>query len=102
MRKIARTDANHTAIIKALREVGAHVCSLAQVGGGCPDILVSYRGTWHAVEIKDGNAPPSKRQLTPAQIKWHTEARAIVHVVHNVEQALEAIGAGRSIGLEIV
>ena len=34
MRRAARVDANHHAIVQCLRSVGAHVESLAAVGGG--------------------------------------------------------------------
>lgn len=43
MRRAARTDANQTAIVEALRKCGASVQSLAAVGKGVPDLLVGLR-----------------------------------------------------------
>lgn len=60
-----RTDANQTAIVAALREIGASVVSLADIGNGCPDLLVGFRGVTLLLEVKDGSKPPSKRKLTP-------------------------------------
>lgn len=93
MRRAARTDENHAEIAKALRAVGAHVTDLSRVGQGCPDLLVGFRGLWRVLEIKDGGKSASRRALTEAQIQWHQYAQAPVHVVLDVEDALEAIGA---------
>lgn len=104
MRRAAKIDANQPEIVQALRDVGAAVTVLSHVGGGVADLCVSFRGVFYWLEVKDGSLPASRRQLTPEQIKWHAEQRATVHVVHNVEQALAAIGAvqpGRSLGLDI-
>ena len=70
MRRAARTDSNHEEIVKALRAVGATVQSLAGVGHGVPDLLVGYEGKTILMEIKDGAKSPSKRELTPDQVKW--------------------------------
>jgi len=69
-RYAAKVDANQTAIIKALREIGATVFSLAGVHNGCPDLLVGIGMQTYLVEVKDGNKPPSARQLTPDQAKF--------------------------------
>ena len=44
MRRAARIDRNQPEIVKALRQVGAHVTSLAAVGDGVPDLLVGFQG----------------------------------------------------------
>ena len=44
MRRAAKIDSNHAEIVAALRGIGAYVMSLASVGGGCPDLLVGFRG----------------------------------------------------------
>lgn len=93
MRRAARTDANQLEIASALTASGAAVTSLAAVGGGVPDLLVSYRGAWYLLEVKDGRKSPSRRKLTKAQTDWHPTQRAKVHVVETMEQALQAIGA---------
>ena len=71
MRRAARTDANHTEIVKAIKSCGFVVHDTSAVGGGFPD-LTAWRATHGVVliEVKDGNKPPSKRTLTPDQIKF--------------------------------
>lgn len=86
-----RIDANHAEIVGALRGVGAHVQSLADLGRGVPDLLVGFRGRWVVIEVK---GPRGK--LTAAEQSWVDECgtRAPVHVVRSVDQALRVIGAG--------
>jgi Holliday junction resolvase len=71
MRRAARTDANHEAIVEALRAAGASVQSLAAVGKGCPDLLVGYRRRNLLMEVKrqrdDRKKAPS---LTDDQKEW--------------------------------
>jgi hypothetical protein len=71
MRRRGRTDSNHTAIVAALRRAGATVQSLADVGAGCPDLLVGWRGGTFLVEVKDGAKSPSHRTLTEMEQRWH-------------------------------
>lgn len=96
MRRAAKTDANQTEIVKALRQAGAVVQSLASVGCGCPDLLVGYRSRLFLLELKDGNKPPSAQKLTPDQIEWHQVWQGHVQVVNSVDGALQAIGAIKS------
>lgn len=91
MRRAAKTDANQTEIVKALRQAGAVVQSLAAVGCGCPDLLVGFRGKNWLLEIKDGNKPPSAQALTPHQVEWHRVWQGHVVVVNSVESAIAAI-----------
>lgn len=93
MRHAARTDANQPEIVSALRAVGAEVTDLSSVGQGVPDLLVSFRGGWHLIEVKDGRKRPSARMLTLDQQRWHRRQQGPVAVVCNVDQALAAIGA---------
>lgn len=92
MRRKARVDDNQPEIVMALRMAGATVQSIATVGGGCPDILVGFRGKNYLMEIKDGSKPPSARKLTSHETKWHKEWRGQVAVVESIEDALIAIG----------
>lgn len=70
MKKRPRLDANHAEIVSALRKMDVQVQSLAAIGGGCPDLLCSYRYYTFVVEIKDGRKAPSERKLTPAEWRW--------------------------------
>lgn len=90
MRRAARIDANHIAIVSALKQVGCRVLSLAAVGKGCPDLLVcSARGYLCLLEIKDGSKPPSKRKLTPKQAELHNDWP--VYVVLNAQEAIRVV-----------
>ena len=93
MRKTARVDDNQRVIVAALRDAGAFVQTLHQVGGGCPDLLISFRDAWFVFEVKDGDKSASRQRLTPDEELWHQQARARVYVVTDIDEALAAIGA---------
>jgi hypothetical protein len=93
VRRAARIDGNHVQIVQALRGAGATVTSLAAHGKGLPDVLVGYRRNNLLVEIKDGSLCPSKRELTPDQVKFHTMWGGQVDVVNNVLEALALLAA---------
>lgn len=70
-----RTDGNHKAVIKALRDAGASVASTHGVHKGFPDCVVGIPttpgdGETYLVEIKDGAKTVSRRTLTPDQVKF--------------------------------
>lgn len=93
MRRAARTDANQQAVVDILRQVGATVHSLASMGGGCPDLLVGYRGWTYLMEVKDGSKTPSETKLTPDQVIWHEEwTGGSLYIVYSPEDALKRIG----------
>lgn len=85
MRRAARTDANHAAVVGCLKACGCEVQSLAAVGDGVADLLVYHRSTRRLllIEVKDGDKVPSKRKLTADQVEWHK--RWPVAVVERVE-----------------
>lgn len=93
MRRAAKVDANQDQVVSALRAAGAQVQSLAAIGKGAPDLLVSFRGNLHLLEVKDGSLSPSRQKLTEDQRTWHQAWGAVVEVVNSPEQALRAIGA---------
>ena len=94
MRRAARTDANQTAIVKALRQIGCTVQSLAAVGEGVPDLLVGAYGQTLLMEIKDGSKPPSRRQLTEDQLVWHGAwTGGPVAIVTDIDGAIRAARA---------
>lgn len=92
MRRAAKIDANHSAIVSALRKIGASVQSLAAIGKGCPDILVGFRGRNWLMEIKDGMLKPSARRLTDDEASWHRRWFGQVHLVQSVDEALKLVG----------
>lgn len=93
MRRAAKIDANQPDVVAALRKAGAKVQSLAAVGAGVPDLLVSFRQELFLLEVKDGTKVPSAQKLTEDQVRWHTAWGAPVHIVNSPEAALRAIGA---------
>lgn len=88
MRRAAKVDATHESIVSALRAAGATVQSLAAVGKGCPDLLISFRGQMFLIEAKTG-----RRKLNAAQVKWIFDWGSDVHVVREPDEALRVIGA---------
>jgi hypothetical protein len=90
MRRAAKVDAVQDAIVSALRAAGATVQSLAQIGHGCPDLLVSRAGDGELflIECKTGTAEPNELQK-----RWHIAWNSCVHVVRDPEHALRVIGA---------
>lgn len=82
-----KRDAAEGPIVEALRGVGAHVTQIS--GKGAPDLLVRYKGTLTALEVKTG-----KRGRTDAQqvTQWP--------IARTVDEALKAIGisAGKGTG----
>lgn len=93
MRRAARTDANHSKVVKALRRVGASVQDLSRVGDGCPDLLVGFRQRTFVLAVKDGAKNESDRKLTSEQVRWHQSWQGQKAIVLSEEEALKAIGA---------
>ena len=94
VRFVSKIDRNQPEIVAALRKCGASVCITSAVGHGYPDLNVGYRGRTILMEIKDGELPPSARQLTPDQRVWHANWHGSpVVVVNSVAEALNALEA---------
>jgi hypothetical protein len=82
----AKVDANHAEIVKALRQFGVSVVSLAAVGRGCPDLLCGYHGRNVLLEVKDG-----KKRLLPHQGEWQDQWQGPVVTVRSVDEAIQAV-----------
>ena len=92
MRHAKMRDRNHAEIRDALRRVpGVWVRDTADLGYGHSDLLVCVRGRILWVEIKDGEAIPSKRRLTPAEEDFRAFVGANYHVVETKAEALSLI-----------
>jgi Holliday junction resolvase len=91
MRRRGKVDANQAEIVRALRQAGASVVSLANLGFGCPDLLVGKNGTNWLMEIKDGRGKPSERKLTPDETFFHAAWRGQICVVETVAEALACL-----------
>jgi len=92
LRKHGRIDANHVEIVAALRQAGAFVQSIADIGNGCPDLIVAYHARVFLIEVKAGAG-----KLTADEAAWVGECERIggvsVYLVRSAEDALRAIGA---------
>lgn len=93
MRRAPRVDNTQKDIVAALRGVGASVTSLAGVGKGVSDLLVSYRMRWYVIEAKTRAKDGGRETLTEDECKWIQNQRAEVVVAYTPEDALRAIGA---------
>ena len=82
------TDANQSTIVADVRKVGATVQTLHEVGKGCPDILVGFRGKNFIIEIKTEYG-----RFNALQAEWHVTWRGRVDVARTSEEALKIIGA---------
>jgi hypothetical protein len=84
VRRAARVDANQCEIVSALRDAGASVTLLHQVGEGCPDLLIGAHGCTGLIEVKVKGG-----KFTAQQIKWWDEWRGgPIAQVTDVEGAL--------------
>ena len=95
--KAARVDANQADVLTGLRLAGYRVHDTHGLGGGFPDALV---GTpWRTlvlIEIKDGQKPPSRRQLTADETTFHADwHRFPVFTVTSAKDAIEQIDQDR-------
>ena len=83
-------DANEGPIVDALEQVGARVYRLDTPF----DLLVWYRGTWFALEVKLPFGPkggdPSK--LEPSQRELMLACPGGLHIVRDPRAALRAVG----------
>jgi hypothetical protein len=84
-----RVDENQAQVVSALRQVGASVLDLSAVGGGCPDLLIGFRGRMNLLmEVKSGGGRLSNRQRM-----WHHTWRGYpVVTVQSVDEAMVAVG----------
>lgn len=88
MRRAAKVDLNQDSIRNALEAAGCTVQSMAMIGQGCPDLLISRAGKWHVLECKQGRG-----KLNDAQWRWQRSHNAPVHTVRTIDEALQAVGA---------
>jgi Holliday junction resolvase len=87
VRRAARVDENHPEIVKALRQVGCSVLSLAAIGKGAPDLAIGYKGRNVLLEIKR-----PKGKLNDQQEAFRAAWRGDLCVVRSVEEALLVLG----------
>jgi Holliday junction resolvase len=87
MRTHGKVDRNHRAIVAILRQYpGATVHSLASQGGGCPDLILGYRGATILIEVKAKGG-----QLNALQRNWHAEWTGTPVVVVRSQRDVEVL-----------
>lgn len=86
MRRAGKVDLTQSAIVKALRDIGASVQVLSAVGGGCPDLAVGWHGKTFLLEAKTGTG-----KLNAMQREWHARWGGHVAVVRTPEEAQLAV-----------
>lgn len=84
-----KTDQNQKEIVKVLRQVGADVLDLSAVGGGCPDLVVAWRGENVFVEVKN---PQTRGKLRDTQKEFFDRWRGKKIVVYSADEALQKLG----------
>lgn len=87
MRRAAKVDLGQAEIVKALRQVGMSVLSLAPMGKGCPDLLVADDDSYFLIEVKG-----PKGKLTDDQVAFISDWRGVVHIARTVDEALTIVG----------
>jgi hypothetical protein len=98
MRRAARIDGQHRAIVAALRAAGASVRSTAALGKGFPDLIVArpYDHTTFLLEIKAplgplGGKSDHGQSMNEDQIKFGTEWQGEFWIVRSPQQAVDTL-----------
>jgi len=87
MRRAARTDSTQRAIVEALRQAGATVQPLHQLGGGIPDLLVALPdGSTLLIECK-----AAKGKLTDDQERWLAGWQGRVEVLRDAGEVAAVV-----------
>lgn len=92
MRRAAKTDGNHQEIRNGLRAAGVSVADTSGLGAGFPDLVVGSGGMNYLLEVKDGSLPPSRRQLSDDEQRFHAGWHGQVAVVLDLDEALDVLG----------
>jgi hypothetical protein len=92
VRRAARVDGNQAEIVEALRGIpDCSVLVLSDVGEGCPDISVGYRGFNFYFEIKDPKQPKHRHELTEDQQRFHAAWKGQVQKVFSLKEIITTL-----------
>lgn len=94
MRRAPRfKDANHASLRKLWRSIGGSWLDITPIDGGEPDALIGWRGDDRLIEVKNPEAPPSKRKARAEQEAWHRGWKgrpvAVVNVFADLRRLFE-------------
>ena len=84
-----RVDKNQSQIVKDLKQFGATVVVMSDLGGGCGDILVGWRGRNLLFEIKNPDQFPSAQKLTLKEAEFHQVWKGQIDVVKATDDILD-------------
>lgn len=94
MSRARRVDANQAEIVKFIRYMGGSWQHTHTIPGALDGVL-GYRGVDVRIEIKDGTQPPSRRTLTPDEIKtideWKGRKPEIIESEEDIKALLNRI-----------
>lgn len=79
-----RIDNNQSEIVSFFRTIGCSVFVTSSLGGGFPDLAVSYKGKTVLIEIKDGET----KKLTPPERKFFDEWQGLCARVNCLDDAI--------------
>lgn len=83
MIRAAKKDANHNSIAAEFAALGYAVLDVSQLKNCC-DMFVSKRDITVAVEVKDGDKPPSARRLTEGEERFRQGWKGRYRIVETV------------------
>ena len=83
-------DANHTAIVRVLRQLGCSVLDTHELGQGAPDIVCARNGVTVCVEIKN---PKADGKLRPGQVVWHAGWKGWRAVIETEDDCIALVDA---------
>ena len=87
-RRAAKIDVNQPAIVAAFRKLGWSVLIISQLKKCC-DIFVAKGGVTIAVEIKDGDKPPSARKLSKGEQDFKDNWLGQWELIESVDDVIE-------------
>jgi hypothetical protein len=87
-RRAARVDDNQPAIVAAFRKLGWSVLIISQLKNCC-DIIVAKGGVTIAVEIKDGDKPPSTRKLSKGEQDFKDNWMGRWELIESINDVIE-------------
>lgn len=93
MRRAARIDANQNRVVDYLRSAGWFVYVTSGLGRGFPDLCCARPGFTCLVELKDGDKPASKQELTEPERKFREAYSGPYVVGFTPEQTLAELNA---------
>jgi Holliday junction resolvase len=91
IRRAAKVDRNQPEIVSFFRKAGCSVAVTSSAHDGFPDLVVGFGGLTVLVEVKYGELPQSRQQLTPKQVDFFNEFKGAKTVVSTLQEAQRVV-----------